>query len=248
MRYYIQFSVLFIFCLAACTSDKQAPKSGEKLSKEDFTTTEVVEVEDTFEPDGTADNEINPKGLHFDYDMTKWTDVGLVEPGIMIDLKYATTDNFVETKMYDCGRCFLRPEVATQIIAIHHELQGQALGLKMLDCYRPRPIQWKLWDKVPDPRYVADPRKGSMHNRGSAVDLTIIDSKGNELDMGTPFDFFGKEAYHDYTKHSEKINKNRAILKGIMEKFDFKSIRTEWWHYSYRKKRYELDDMLWKCE
>lgn len=247
MRYYIQFSILII-CLTACTSDKQAPKAEKDLPKEAFTPTEIVEVEDNFEPDAVTDDAIHPGGIHYDYDMTAWTDVGLVEPGIMLDLKYATTDNFVETKMYDCARCFLRPKVAEQIIAIHRELQGQGLGLKLFDCYRPRPIQWKLWEKVPDPRYVADPRKGSMHNRGSAVDLTIIDGKGNELDMGTPFDFFGKEAYHDYTKHSETINANRALLKGIMEKFDFKSIRTEWWHYSYRKKSYELDDMLWKCE
>ncbi|MEM6725958.1 MAG: M15 family metallopeptidase [Bacteroidota bacterium] len=177
-------------------------------------------------------------------------DVKLLDSTVTIDIRYATTNNFVEEVMYDCGRCLLRPEVAKAVVKLHRELIDRGLGgLKFFDCYRPRPVQQKLWDKVPDPRYVTNPAKGSMHNRGAAVDLTILDAEGNELDMGTGFDFFGKEAYHDYTDHPEIILDNRNLLKTSMEAAGFRGIRTEWWHYSYKVKGgYEISDFLWDCE
>jgi len=182
-----------------------------------------------------------------DYDTTQWTDLADLEPGILIDMRYATDSNFVGEQLYDCGRCFLRPAVARAIASAHRELTEQELGLKMLDCYRPRPIQWKLWEKVPDPRYVTDPRKGSMHNRGAAVDLTIVDREGRELAMGTPYDFFGQEAYHTYTALPDSVLENRRLLVALMEDHRFRAIRTEWWHYSYTAKSYELSDMRWNC-
>ncbi len=205
---------------------------------------QLAELPDTLPPEKT----IIKKEVIIDYDSNVWTDIHIMDSSILMDIRYATPFNFVEEKMYDCGRCFLRKEVAEKISLIHKELQKEGLGLKMFDCYRPRPIQWKLWEKVPDPRYVADPRKGSMHNRGSAIDLTIVDTQGNELDMGTAFDYFGREAYHSYTGHSPAILDNRKKLKGIMEKNGFRPTSTEWWHYSYRLKRYELSDWLWECE
>lgn len=182
-----------------------------------------------------------------DYDTTQWADIALLDSSILIDMKYATTDNFVQEKMYDCGRCFLRPEVAKAVVAAHRELQKQELGLKMLDCYRPRPIQWKLWEKTPDPRYVADPRKGSMHNRGAAVDLTLVDAGGRELEMGTPYDFFGPEAHPAYTNLPGPVLANRQLLRETMIGQGFQPIRSEWWHFSYEKQNYALSDMLWKC-
>lgn len=184
----------------------------------------------------------------FDYDSTKWLDILDIEPSILIDIKYATTHNFVEEKMYDCGRCFLRPEVAKAVAVAHKELQEIGLGFKMYDCYRPRPFQQRLWDKVPDARYVTPPDKGSMHNRGAAVDLTIVDAGGKELAMGTGYDYFGKEAYHTYTDHSDTIQANRDLLKEILAKYGFKHIRTEWWHYSYQLKSYALSDWVWNCD
>ncbi|MEN0045560.1 MAG: M15 family metallopeptidase [Bacteroidota bacterium] len=184
----------------------------------------------------------------YDYDTLTWRDISDLDTSIVLDLKYATTDNFVETQMYDCGRCFLRPKVAKAVLIAHQNLQKQGLGLKMYDCYRPRPIQWKLWGKLPDPRYVADPKKGSMHNRGGAVDLTIVDSLGNELDMGTPFDFFGPRAYPSFTDLPQEVLNNRKLLQGTMASVGFAPISTEWWHYSYRAEQYELSDMLWECQ
>ena len=184
----------------------------------------------------------------YDYDTTLWTDIAHLDSSIVLDLKYATPDNFVKEKMYDCARCFLRPEVARRIVLIQKELQKKGYGLKMLDCFRPRPIQWKLWNKVPDPRYVSDPRKGSMHNRGAAVDLTLVDKNGNELDMGTPYDFFGRRAYSTFTNLPDSIMQRRKLLNLVMKNQKFHPIRTEWWHFSWKGKNYPLSDMLWKCK
>ena len=182
-----------------------------------------------------------------DYDTNQWTDLALLDSSILLDLRYATENNFVQEKMYDCARCFFRPEAARAVVAVHRELQRQGLALKMLDCYRPRPVQWKLWEKVPDRRYVADPRKGSMHNRGAAADLTLADSTGRELEMGTPYDFFGPEAYPSYTALPDSVLANRALLRETMMRHGFRPTPTEWWHYSFGGKNYELSDMLWKC-
>ncbi len=185
-----------------------------------------------------------------DYDTTLWTDILSLDPSIIVDMKYATEDNFVNEKMYECSRCFLRPDVAEAVVKIHQKLQTKGYGLKMLDCYRPRPIQQKLWDKVPNPSYVTPPKKGSMHNRGSAVDLTIVDNDGKELDMGTPFDFFGKKAHHDCTDLPQEVLDNRKLLKDAMKEQELHPIRTEWWHYYYAEgapKKFPLDDMLWEC-
>lgn len=183
-----------------------------------------------------------------DYDTIEWADIHLLDESIVLDMRYATENNFVEEKMYECGRCFLRPEVAQKVVKVHRRLQTRGLGLKMFDCFRPRPIQWKLWEKVPDKRYVSDPRKGSMHNRGAAVDLTIIDENGEQLDMGTTYDFFGPEAWSTYQDLPDTVLANRQLLKSLLEAEGFAGIRTEWWHFSYPGKGYALSDMLWNCE
>ena len=174
-------------------------------------------------------------------------EVNSLDPTIKIDIKYATTDNFVKEKMYDCGRCYLRPEVAEAIVRVHKKLQKKGLGLKIWDGYRPRPFQQRLWNKMPDARFVTNPKKGSMHNRGAAVDLTIVDKNGKELDMGTPYDFFGEKAYQTYTNLPENVLANRKLLKESLAQEGFKPIRTEWWHYSYTLKQYALSDWLWNC-
>jgi len=182
------------------------------------------------------------------YDTAQWTRITDLDSTIVEDMRYATADNFVEEIMYDCAACYLRPEAAKAVVQAHQMLRKQGYGgLKMFDCYRPRPIQQKLWDKVPDARYVTPPSKGSMHNRGLAVDLTIIDALGNQLDMGTRFDYFGVEGYHTYDGHSAAIQANRKLLKETLQQVGFRHIRTEWWHYSYRKVSYPISDWQWDC-
>jgi D-alanyl-D-alanine dipeptidase len=205
-----------------------------------LTTLDALEIKEIEPP--------KPKIIIPDYDTTKWVELTSLDASIILDLKYATMDNFVKEQLYDCGRCFLRHEAASQLVKVHQSLQAEGYGLKMLDCFRPLPIQQRLWDKFQNASYVTPPSKGSMHNRGLAVDLTIVDGTGKELDMGTAFDFFGKEAHHTHTGFSDTILSNRALLKSNMEKAGFKPIRTEWWHYSYPEKMYELSAMIWNCD
>ncbi len=239
-------TLLLLTCLLfiQCTEKKTPPKTIPPPT----TKSENPPVAPPDTPKPEKEESIEPEPYTPDYDTSQWQEVNRLDPSILLDLRYATDNNFVDEKMYDCGRCFLRPAVATAVVKAHQFLQKQGYGFKMYDCYRPRPIQWKLWNKVPDPRYVADPRKGSMHNRGMAVDLTIVDSLGNELDMGTDFDFFGREAYHSYGGHSDEVTDNRILLLETMEEHGFRPTSTEWWHYSYKPKTFKLDNWLWPCE
>jgi D-alanyl-D-alanine dipeptidase len=109
-------------------------------------------------------------------------------------------------------------------------------------------VQRELWSKFPNPNYVTNPQKGGMHNRGMAVDLTIVDSLGKDWDMGTSFDYFGKEAHMDYMELPKKVISKRIAMKKIMEKGGLKGIRTEWWHYSDRDTLYDLSEWEWKCK
>jgi D-alanyl-D-alanine dipeptidase len=144
----------------------------------------------------------------------------------------------------------LRPDAASALTRINAELNAQGYQIKLFDCYRPLAVQWELWEEVPNPQYVADPRKGSMHNRGQAVDVTLVDMEsGKALEMGTDFDFFGERAYHSTTPElSSEIRKNRKLLKSTMEKHGFLPIRTEWWHYSYRASHWPVFEDKWNCE
>ncbi len=230
-------ALLLLIFLGGCGQTGEAPTTKE----------EAAPVSDSLPP-APAPAAPAPPAIVYDYDTSQWTDLKLVEPTVVLDLKYATTDNFVKEKMYECGRCLLRPIVAKAVRTAHQKLQKQGLGLKMLDCYRPRPIQQKLWDKVPNASYVTPPAKGSMHNRGCAVDLTIVRANGEELDMGTAFDFFGPRAHHTFTELPDSILANRRLLSETMQEVGLRPIRTEWWHYSYPNSPYELSDMLWECE
>ncbi|MEY4134847.1 MAG: D-alanyl-D-alanine dipeptidase [Saprospiraceae bacterium] len=191
---------------------------------------------------GPPDSNIQPHT-----DTTQWLEITRIDASIRLDIRYATRNNFVGAQMYECARCFLRPAVARALVEVHKELRKKGLGLKLYDCYRPHAVQWALWKKVPNPQYVADPRKGSMHNRGSAIDLTLVDANGQELDMGTPYDFFGQEAYIDYTNLPKKVLENRKTLQSAMIAKGFRTTRTEWWHFSFTKAAYPISDMQWPC-
>lgn len=185
--------------------------------------------------------------VELDYDITQWKEI-INTKGIILDIRYATDNNFTKAQIYDCGRCFLRAELATKINTIHNDIKKKyGYGLKMFDCYRPKPAQQKLWDIVPNAMYVTPPKKGSMHNRGLAVDLTIVDENGQELDMGTEYDFFGKEAHRTYTHPNPIVRKNRKLLRLLMEAHGLTGIRTEWWHYSLKTVSYDFSDWEWLC-
>lgn len=182
-----------------------------------------------------------------DYDTSIWTELTLSD-SIVLDLRYATLNNFTETVIYPCARCFLRRPIAKKLVQINQQLLlSKGLRIKLFDCYRPLQAQQKLWDIVPDETYVANPTKGSMHNRGAAVDLTLVGPDGNELNMGSDFDEFGSSSRHDNYKHPKQVLDNRAFLKSTMEVAGFKSIKSEWWHYSLSGTGSPITDWQWEC-
>jgi D-alanyl-D-alanine dipeptidase len=158
-------------------------------------------------------------------------DVKKVIPNIIIDMKYATEDNFTKKRLYDSNTCFLRRSTAIKLDAVQKELEGMNLGLKAWDCYRPLAVQRDLWAILPDERYVANPKTGSRHNRACSVDVTIVNSEGKELQMPTGFDDFSPRAHHHYQDLPDQAIRNRELLKGLMEKAGFIPLPEEWWHY-----------------
>jgi D-alanyl-D-alanine dipeptidase len=164
-------------------------------------------------------------------------------------MKYATADNFLKEKVYPCEECFLRVKTIKSLLEANKEFLAKGYRIKLYDCYRPKSIQKKMWKIVPDANFVANPKKGSIHNKGGAVDISLVDSLGIELDMGTKFDFFGEEASHNYLKFSEQILNNRKFLKEIMLQHNFKSFDSEWWHYNLNNSSVdEVSNLKWRCE
>lgn len=159
-----------------------------------------------------------------------------VIPNIVYDLRYASYNNFMQHPMYKLGTsvAYMRKEAAKALQQAQEELNKEGLGFKIFDAYRPWSVSKKFWDLVQDERYVANPARGSNHNRGIAVDLTIISLQtGKELDMGTGFDHFSDTAHHSFTQLPEPVLQNRHLLKTVMERNGFTSYNEEWWHYSF---------------
>jgi len=171
-------------------------------------------------------------------------------PGLLYDLRYATTNNFMHRLMYPAHTTvtFLRLPAVAALQQVQQELQAKGLGLKIFDAYRPYSVTVKFWELVKDERYVANPAKGSGHNRGIAVDLTIIHLRDNtELNMGTAFDNFSDTAHSDFQHLPEQVLQNRKLLRSAMEKYGFKVLETEWWHYFLPEAaRFELLDIDFK--
>lgn len=167
----------------------------------------------------------------------------------VFDMKYATPDNFLREQVYPCDECFLRVKTVKALLQANQAFIEKGYRIKLYDCYRPLAIQKKMWKIVPNPTYVANPKKGSIHNKGGAVDITLVDSLGVELNMGTGFDFFGPEAGHNYTNLSAEILANRQLLKAIMLQYNFKSFDSEWWHYNLNNSATDVvSNLKWRCE
>jgi D-alanyl-D-alanine dipeptidase len=157
-------------------------------------------------------------------------------PGIVLDLRYSTTENFTGQKLYTADECLVAHGALRRLQVVQDSLRALGLGLKIFDGYRPRAVQYLMWEILPDSRYVADPASGSVHNRGGAVDVSLVDlATGEELPMPTEFDYFGQEAGHGWTTGltAEQIA-NRELLKTMMEEVGgFSSYSAEWWHYTW---------------
>ncbi len=163
---------------------------------------------------------------------------------IVLDIRYATVNNFTGMVIYPAAKAYLVKPAANALALVQKELYKEQLGLKVFDAYRPLSAQRALWAVKPDPNYVADPTEGSRHNRGAAVDLTMVDASGNELSMPTPYDTFSKKAHSDYPNLSDEVLQNRDLLQKVMIKHGFKPLPTEWWHFDYQSwEKYPILDI-----
>ncbi|KAF0139694.1 MAG: D-alanyl-D-alanine dipeptidase [Stygiobacter sp.] len=158
-----------------------------------------------------------------------------IDSTIVQDVKYATANNFTKQVLYPSAKVFLR-KVAAEHLAQANEFlkKNHNVRIKIFDGFRPLFVQKIMWQILPDDRYVADPAKGSRHNRGAAVDVTLIDGDGKELDMGTPYDDFTERASFASKDVSEKAYLNRKLLRETMIQFGFDPMETEWWHFDFK--------------
>ncbi len=164
----------------------------------------------------------------------KLVNVKIYIPAVKLDLQYTTKNNFTNTKLYNkTVTTYLRNDVALALQKVQEKLFAKKYTIKIWDAYRPYSATKLMWDLIKDERYVANPKSGSNHNRGLALDVTIVDSAGNELKMGTGFDNFTDSAHHNFTNLSKQILENRKLLKTTMEEFGFNALETEWWHYTF---------------
>ena len=151
------------------------------------------------------------------------------------DFKYATSQNFTNEVLYAQPEPYLRLPAARALKNALSILKDKGLTIKIYDAYRPYSVTKKMWEIVPDERYAANPTKGSSHNRGTAIDVTLVYLKtGVELKMPTEYDNFTTKAHHNNQQLPKKVIKNRALLKRVMEQAGFVPLNTEWWHYTFK--------------
>jgi D-alanyl-D-alanine dipeptidase len=215
--------LLFTFVLAACAQNSKQNKYGLKI------------VNSTQEYQEITQGDKNKTLI----------EIKKAIPGIKLDIRYATKNNFMKQVMYNQARAFARRPVVAALKAIEAELKPKGYGLKIFDAYRPYAVTIQFYEKASDKNFVADPAKGSMHNRGCAVDLTLIDLKtGKDVKMPTPYDSFEAAAAPHYNKLPADVIKNRDFLIKTMHAHGFKVMYNEWWHYDFNGwPNYELMDI-----
>jgi len=171
--------------------------------------------------------------------------VDLESLSIPLDIRYATPDNFMKKPLYPVAKAYLRAPAARALAEVQRELAPRSLGIKVFDAYRPYRVTEAMWEPIRNPDYVADPAKGSRHNRGAAVDLTLIDLRtGAEVTMPTAYDDFTERAAHAFTDLPADALANRTLLREVMVKHGFDPLPSEWWHYDFRGwERFELMDV-----
>ncbi len=169
-------------------------------------------------------------------------------PGLKLDIRYATKNNFAKQAVYKQARAFARLPVANSLKKVQAELKKSGLGLKIFDGYRPYSVTVKFFDIASDKNFVANPKDGSRHNRGCAMDLTIINLKtGKELNMPTPYDSFAAAASPAYKNLPADVIKNRDLLINVMERNGFRVLDNEWWHFDFKGwKDFELMDIAFE--
>jgi D-alanyl-D-alanine dipeptidase len=173
-----------------------------------------------------------------------------LDPGIRLDIRYATVNNFLSTPVYTQARAFLQRPAAEALLRAHRALAKQGYGLLIHDGYRPWAVTWIFWQATPSAKhdFVADPAQGSRHNRGSAVDLTLYDLKsGQPADMPSVYDEMSERAYPAYQGGTEAQRRLRDLLRAAMEAQGFRVNEFEWWHFDYKDwRRYPLGNFAFE--
>ncbi|MDV3309304.1 MAG: M15 family metallopeptidase [Cyclobacteriaceae bacterium] len=166
-------------------------------------------------------------------------------PGVVLDIRYATTNNFTGEKIYNLAKAYARRPVADALLRAQEAFREHGYGIKIFDAYRPYSATVKFYEVYGDTTFVASPYRGSRHNRGCAIDMTLIDLKtGEELAMPTAYDAFVREAFPSHPVADPVIRKNRDLLIRIMENNGFRVNASEWWHFDFRGYRaYEVLDI-----
>ncbi len=176
---------------------------------------------------------------------TVFVELVSIIPDVITDVRYATENNFAKKVLYPSDRVFLRRIVADSLKSAQEKFKELGYYMVVFDGYRPLSVQYQMWEIVPDTNYVADPKIGSRHNRGAAVDLTLIDKEGNFVDMGTEFDDFTEKASPKYKKLPDNVLKNREMLSKVMRECGFEPFDTEWWHFDfYLWKKFSISNFV----
>lgn len=171
--------------------------------------------------------------------------VNLATLSVPLDIRYATANNFMKKQLYPIPVAYLRAPAARALHDVQSDLAHEGLGIKVFDAYRPYRVTEAMWEPIKNEDYVANPAKGSRHNRGAAVDVTLIDlTSGEELPMPTAYDDFTPRAAHAFTDLPAEALANRAKLLAVMTKHGFEPLPSEWWHYDFAGwQRFELLDV-----
>lgn len=226
--------LLLAFCLTGCPfreflqeptvpSEQPAPTVAQTVPPETHPT-----VTEPTQPETAPPEILQPEPTDDDF-----VKVSAYIPDIVIDLRYATTNNFIGQQIYDFSEAWLRYGTVKKLIRVQQELKQYGLYLKIWDGFRPPAAQFKLWEVCPDPTYVSNPNNGfSSHSRGNTVDITLTYADGTELIMPTGFDDFSRLADRDYSDCSQEAADNALLLERIMEKHGFRPYSGEWWHYT----------------
>jgi len=178
-----------------------------------------------------------PPEEHGTFEKSELVDLTTLDPGIKLDIRYATRDNFLSTPVYSSARAFLQRPAAAALLRAHRELLKEGYGLVIFDAYRPWYITKIFWDATPPDKhqFVANPAEGSRHNRGCAVDLSMYDLRsGQEVEMTGVYDEMSERSYPTYSGGTAEQRSRRDLLRRAMEKQGFTVYDSEWWHFDYR--------------
>ena len=229
------FLAVFLFCITAV-----AQTTAKVDVEHSFRITPLRPVEEL----RTEAMKQSPPAESGDFLKSDLVELEKLDPTIKLDIRYASTNNFMSTKMYSQARAFLQRPAANALVQAHHKLKRQGFGLLIHDGYRPWFVTWMFWNATPDDKkiFVANPAEGSKHNRGCAVDLSLYDLKtGKEVAMPSGYDEMSERAYSDYKGGTEQQRRLRSVLRAAMEAEGFTVNPTEWWHFDYKDwKRYPI--------